>query len=413
MKNSPLISFFGKFLLLTVSLIICLTALEFGAKHFLFNEDERHKGVSKIWATYRNTFVWELGQNNGCPYTEVIVPHPYLSHVFAHDTTGPCKMTRINNKGMQDSRDIEPYVNPEFYSILVVGGSVAHQIVSSLSDMNWIEEELNKNYISPNGKPFRVLSGGGGGWKVPLQNILMVLYGNKVDAVISVDGFNEASHVYDGRPIDIPTTEILIRVYNMDNFLVKNTIDFLKVWRRWMAESSILQHSYLGFAIFRGIMNLIDTPEVSQERREIIDRHFKFPPEFTKEQRDDWSRNEFIKYQRLMFAMAKELKIKYVHFLQPIPAIDKPLTEEESSYADAIFPAALYKSVFMSAVSELQKNGYPSVSLVDVFKGNKETLYGDFVHCKIVNGTESPCYAIMSKRITEELAKLWKLKKKI
>ena len=98
----------------------------------------------------------------------------------------------INNIGLLNT-DF-PTVKPtDRYVGLVVGGSVSSQLAQ-----NWpapaprfLEEELNKRFVSPNGKPFLVLNGGDGAWKEPQSFILFSMYATSVDAVITLDGYNE------------------------------------------------------------------------------------------------------------------------------------------------------------------------------------------------------------------------------
>ena len=82
---------------------------------------------------------------------------------------------------------------------MLIGGSVASQLAQNQAPPapRYLEEELNKKYVSPNGKPWMVLNGGDGAWKEPQPFILFSLYATSVDAVITLGGFNEH---YDFRP---------------------------------------------------------------------------------------------------------------------------------------------------------------------------------------------------------------------
>ena len=79
---------------------------------------------------------------------------------------------------------------------MLIGGSVASQLAQNAPPPapRYLEEELNKRYVSPNGKPWLVLNGGDGAWKEPQPFILFSLYASSVDAMISLGGFNE--HYY-------------------------------------------------------------------------------------------------------------------------------------------------------------------------------------------------------------------------
>ena len=92
------------------------------------------------------------------------------------------------------SARIFPPIKPaDRYVVMLIGGSVASQLAQNQAPPapRYLEEELNKKYVSPNGKPWMVLNGGDGAWKEPQPFILFSLYATSVDAMISLGGFNE------------------------------------------------------------------------------------------------------------------------------------------------------------------------------------------------------------------------------
>src|SRR6185503_17645390 len=95
------------------------------------------------------------------------------------------------------------------------GGSVADDFASSSSDGRrpWLENELNARFVSPNGKPFRILNGALSGWKLPNQLFVMQLYGSGADAFISLDGYNEALFHRFGGMLDSPAGPMTYRFY--------------------------------------------------------------------------------------------------------------------------------------------------------------------------------------------------------
>ena len=85
---------------------------------------------------------------------------------------------------------------PDYYVVLLVGGSVASYVGGNQPPPRprFLEEELNRKYVSPNGKPWMVLVGAAGAWKEPQSFILFSLYADSVDAMVNLSGFNE--HFY-------------------------------------------------------------------------------------------------------------------------------------------------------------------------------------------------------------------------
>ena len=104
----------------------------------------------------------------------------------------------VNNIGLFGP-DYPVLKNPDRYTVMLIGGSVASQLAQNQAPPapRYLEEELNRKYVSPNGKPWQVLYGGDGAWKEPQPFILFSLYAGSVDAMVSLGGFNEH---YDFRP---------------------------------------------------------------------------------------------------------------------------------------------------------------------------------------------------------------------
>jgi hypothetical protein len=137
-----------------------------------------------------NTFIAGVtGQSVGCRYVDTLYPHPYLG--FVHHGNPPCGLPAINNiglfgPGLPSERRTDRFV------VLVTGGSVSAQLMSSgPSGTPYLQAILERDYVSPTGQPFLLLNGGDGGWHQPQQAILFLLYADAVNAVVTLDGFNE------------------------------------------------------------------------------------------------------------------------------------------------------------------------------------------------------------------------------
>ena len=79
---------------------------------------------------------------------------------------------------------------------MISGGSVAAYLGGNQKPPypRYLEEELNKTYVSPNGKPWMVLDAAAGAWKQPQSFIAFAMYATAVDAHINLSGYNE--HYY-------------------------------------------------------------------------------------------------------------------------------------------------------------------------------------------------------------------------
>ena len=169
-----------------IGVVIALAAIEVTAIAWLYLEDGRYTSAEELFERTQNTYVRDLTKGTTCRYVDTLYPHPYLA--FVHHGNPPCGLPNANNIGLLNS-DFPTIKPADRYVVLVVGGSVASQLVQNLPAPapRFLEEELNKRFISPNGKPFLVLNGGDGAWKEPQSFILFALYATSVDAVVTLD----------------------------------------------------------------------------------------------------------------------------------------------------------------------------------------------------------------------------------
>jgi hypothetical protein len=156
---------------------------------YLFLRDGRWVSPAQRWAAQENLFIGDLTSGT-CRYVDSLFPHPYL--VAVHTANPPCPTDFLNAQGLF-GRDFPLRRDPETFTILLTGGSVA----AHLGQVNrggplFLEEALNACYTPPKGRRFLVYNAADGGWRQPRQAIISLLYGDAADAIVTLDGFNEA-----------------------------------------------------------------------------------------------------------------------------------------------------------------------------------------------------------------------------
>jgi hypothetical protein len=173
-----------------VGIVVALALIEVTAIAWLYFEDGRYTPAAALFERTQNTYVRDATKGTACRYIDNLYPHPYVA--FVHHANPPCGIPWVNNVGLfgPDFPTIKP---ADRYVVMLIGGSVASQLAQNQAPPapRYLEEELNKKYVSPNGKPWMVLNGGDGAWKEPQPFILFSLYATSVDAMISLGGFNE------------------------------------------------------------------------------------------------------------------------------------------------------------------------------------------------------------------------------
>lgn len=360
-----------------------------------------------------NLMETSLVKTSSCNLGNSQISHPFLGYVYRRNTN--CENFHVNNIGLNHHRDMPAERDENFFSILVLGGSVATQLTLGENQISWIEEYLNKFYFSPNGKPFRIISGSLNGWVMPQQVIMTSLYGNRVDAIIAVEGYNEALGISGGLPIEAMIASSYL--YSLKSWRDTRFIVGVYAARGILLAAQMIPALFqslvvrLGFNTIMGFLN--HYLYASYPGNPVYDNYpifHEIPQTWTESERTNWKIKEYIRYIRANSALTNSYGVKYVHFIQPIPMIDKPLTEEERMI-QAFFPPSLYYDI-LTAAKKLNREKINVVDLTNVFHNQKETIYGDHVHCKWNSMGKNPGYRIMARRITEELANLWKLKVK-
>lgn len=399
----------SKLLMTCLSLTTALSVAEIATRFLAFDAHDRQAGVERLWT--RNDYVHIMNETTGCAFEETIIPHPFLGYV--HARTSPCGNIGSNNRGVISKHDLPSERDPSHFTIMILGGSVSEQLASgtwgnSKPSIPWLEDYLRRNYKSPNGKPFRVVNGALGGWALPSQLIMISLYGGFVDAAISIDGYNEGTAANGGGAIDTPN--LYTYMFAAQPIWALRTVGVMALLRQFKRVTYAMpftKSSFLFYFIWRKLISAVQLIPLDP-RTSSLNASFQLPQDWSREKRDLWNRNRYKTYIRQLHGEASALGIKYAHFLQPMPLIDKDLTEEERSHEQFV-SGETYEKVFVTAFRDLASSGLPLVSLTGVFKGIKETIYSDHIHCKFING-DSPGYILMSKQIGRAVARLWNLK---
>jgi hypothetical protein len=345
-----------------------------------------------------------------CGYVDTLFPHPYLG--FVHHGNPPCGIN-VNNIGLFDA-DFPSARRTDRFVILLTGGSVANQFVRpQRGDSPYFEQLLNKRFVSPNGKPFLVLNGADGAWKQPQQAIIFLLYADAVDAVVTLDGFNEHYMIGAGYRFEYPANN-----FNIVNPLAsRNFGDVVAQWavgsvREAAARNAILSRSQAAYTLISAAQDyLAKRAESRPKPKTTIDSLFLLPQDWSPEQRSAWALDQYKKYIRAMNSVARTEHVRSAFFLQPAPAVAKQLTDEERRVVGDLKYAAVYQDMAKQLLS-LDNEGIPVVSLLEIFDHNTSTLYADPIHLRREKDGTSPGYELMAQEMANHLGQLWMLNKR-
>lgn len=393
---------------LFVGLAVAFIGLELLSTGWLTIRDGRYTPASELFANTRNSYIQDLTIGGNCRYVDTMYPHPYLAFVHHHDD--PCGVPGANNIGLLG--DNYPVArNPDRYVILVSGGSVASQL-SQIYDparRSFLEEELNRHYVSPTGKPFQVLNGALGAWKQPQQMIVFSIYGDFIDAVVTLDGYNEQYLMTPGLGVrfEMPAANYL----GVNPIIAKDGFGNLAIsWfmgriAGWLSQG-ITAHSHAAYLL---AVALAGKPpdDNSGFGAKTYATMMGLPKEIASSPSTymDWQITQYAKYIRMMDISAREFGIKSMFFLQPVPAVDKPLTEEESRNTPDKSYGARYVEIVRRLLA-LKERNIEIRSMLDVFKDERGTIYVDDIHPRREN-MDSRGYSLIAARMAQEMAANW------
>lgn len=306
-----------------VGVAIGAVMLEVLATGWLWIEEGAYVSAEKLYDRAPNSFIHAATKGKACTYVDGFLPHPYLSYV--HHGDPPCGHASTNNVGLYGT-DFPTRRRTDRYVVLLTGGSVAAQMGQAApTPPRFLEEALNRAYASPTGKPFLVLNGGEGGWKEPKQFILFSIYAPLVDAVVTLDGFNEFLMFAPNQTMSLETQFSFFRAVNP---LFRG--EFADAVWGWMVARAA--QAIAAYPVHSSLMGLARRWNVMQyERRTRMDTIFGLPGDVVGNPQKIFAAQleRYRSYEISIKALADAHNVKSAFFLQPVPAWGKELTEEE------------------------------------------------------------------------------------
>lgn len=348
-------------------------------------------------------------------FASALTPHPYVAYVNKPPRS-PDHPLAPNNYGFFN-RPFPYERDPGLFQILVSGGSVATQFAQmNRNGPRYLEEALNRRFLPPKGERFVVLNGALGGWRYPQQVGISAMTASAVDAVVTLDGFNEAAMMMrDGVLVETPGRKFLMSNPGLEHGYERMVGDWLASWvyeqslRHWWTR-----HSNYFCLVSQGIRRAIPLALEQGDDQSYLLSIFEMPKLGT-ERRWRYAVQRYADYVRFLHGACRQVGIRSAHFLQPIPGLGKQLTEQEQGYSKPLGDRLvdIYRMMEAAMQSMAADEGVPSASLVNVFQDRTETIYADWPHCLLDRNTgESDGYRLMAEAMAAELGRLWSLREK-
>lgn len=362
-------------------------------------------GIEQVKRDYQFDKLYGLGAQPNCDWYSSLTTHPYHG-VIQHDVR-PCGWPLSNTltfgANLPDSKDTH-------YVVMVLGGSVAQHIASSVpgTPRNRIENELNRRYQSPNGKPFRIVSGASGSWKHPNQMLKLLEFVDRIDAFISVEGYNEAATISANHKFETPGLPYFMLAKLPDTNVL--SIYILENYKSILDRSKFFGNSFFFTKLYFSLRNILGPGILDSINKSFIMSTFKHPLQMTQSQMSEIGFSKYIDYLRALDGISLAHKKPGVLFIQPMPGVYKKLHPKEWPSRRGVAPE-LYLQVEKKLLDEKFLN-MKAHSLLKIYQDYEGLIYVDDTHALIDPKTgDSPGYDIMASNIADALGEKWKLKK--
>jgi hypothetical protein len=344
------------------ALLLLVALAEAGSYAALYALGAAEKSFAEIYDPTGNTARFEGRCDD---YIQTLELNPYLAFTPNRQCSGPVEGARIeyrvNNLGLLN-QDAD-FTKEKFFTIGIFGGSVAAHFAGSNSSPQ-IEEILNSCFMSKSGKPFRVLNFANGAWKHPQQAIALTLYGDYIDAAISIEGFNEHYMIKDGT-----TTDMLLPASNYSSLINPSIIIpyYFKLSGLKgipISESGTIKLFTLlyrknlekmGSASYETLMNKYSMTNYVDVHEHNIKRYIGLIKSFD--------------------AIASSKGIYSLIVLQPAP-LYKPLSESEAKVVGHLD----YEKPYLEIASLLKNNARAFINLSDLFSTTERAVFSDQIH---------------------------------
>lgn len=400
-----------------VSLAVIVLALTFAGleliSYLAFSQQERTAGPAQFFSLQHNQFIEDIGQQVGCSFAQTTIGHSMLG--FTHRRNGTlssqCQMS-INNIGINTTRDLPLTKQLEDFAILIVGGSVANLLANyQISPENtYLEDLLNHTYKPPGAKKrFRIYNGAAGAWAMPNQLNMMIMYDERIDGVIAVDGYNEGFPIGAGRRLEqIPAATQILTNLSKDDW----KFDYMNSLARYkhMVASSFLKHSYFFNIVYKFLATALGKWIIPEKvTNEFYEGNTERLP-LTNEAAKEWSAQSLERYCAKLHIFGQKLGLKTAQFLQPTRLFGKTLTEDEKLAMEFIKESD-YRRIQKSYL-KLSRQGLPVFDLTEVFIAEKERIYSDHIHYLQNDNGISRGNELVAQAIVHQLGSAWGLKKR-
>jgi hypothetical protein len=317
--------------------------------------------LNAVRRNHRTDLLAGHGVDNDCNIFETIYPHPQFAYISIKNKN--CQNIEVTE---EPSRTLERLPRDHF-TILLVGEELAARLGSK------IEEELNRSYLSPNYRPFKITTDAIMGRKQPIQSFILYQRAKYFHAFLSIEGRNELDTIFDGRKLESPPDFFYFITKSRDYDGTEHK-KILRLKRR-IEKNFITSRSAIALNWYLEKKRQFETRYQKEVKTSFLYLSFEYPANWPASDKIKTSFNKYIKYIETLDALAGLWNSRAAIFFQP----DKRFSLELES-GDSLFKVLSSKRF--------------------------DTISANFLNSLESSETERV------KEITGQLAKIWDLRKK-
>lgn len=398
-----------------ILLVFLIASVFFGALEivafFLLPASDRKLSAEELFHTYHNEYLADHARRSGCTFPESLIAHPMLGFVHRKKefASSRCRFVLANNIGIATERDLPLKKKENEFAVFLLGGSVAEHLANykSKDGSYYLEKILNEKYVPPRGARFTLYNGAMGAWAMPAQVNMLLMYGERVDAAVSLDGYNESFSLQEGeRHEGVPTATYILSFSDSSSIRILG-LRFLWAYQYFLAKSW-LKHSYFFNATYRTFTGMYERHALNPDLLDEFSKGNMEQLNLPEKERRDWSLQSLRRYMESFHQLGAARKLLTAEFLQPSRHFGKTLTKEEQSFREYIVPEVYQNLDHLYGAMAREK--WPVRSLTSLFHQEKETIYADHIHYKDDGGSRGA--EMVAEAMALELGRLWNLKKR-
>ena len=175
----------------------------------------------------------------------------------------------------------------------------------------------------------------------------------------------------------------------------------------FISSNRFLWHSHPAYLVRATLDRTIARTQQESDMESVIGQQFGLPA-WDDEKKYQRAMGLYKRYILSMDAIARLHSARSAFFIQPVPALHKPLSEQERRVTGDLSYGPLYERMPHDLL-RMRGQGANIHSLLDLYAGETRTVYQDSIHAR----GDGPGYPMMAERIGALLAQSWSLKAKV